>query len=466
MNIAQQWAEFSSALTFDELPSEVVDATKNLLLDYLGVSYGGRHLSPSAETFVDGVRALEGTPPDRGDATVVGTGARMSAGYAALLNGALAHSLDFDDTEMGHPGAPVISVALAAGETVDATGEEFLTSVVAGYEVYCRLARAVNTETHYERGFHPTATCGVFGATAAAGTVRRLDATELTNAFGLNASQASGTHGYIRYGGWNKRAHPGIAAHSAIVATRLAEAGFQGTPEPIQGYRNFLHAYTDDPTPEAATEQLGDTYLLPNTGIKPYPCCRGMHTAVFLAVVLAREESISPNQVERITVEVPSPTVRDLAEPEKTKREPETLVQAQFSLPFGVALAVVRGDAGINVFLDEVDGGYSETVQRVIDTVTVRSSPAINAAASDEGTRPARVVIDTDTARYEQTAEHSPGDPQNPLSPAELRAKFTDLTPTLSQTSCEAVIDCVYDLDSGRLSALTELFADSTPSGQ
>jgi len=169
MTIATEYAEYTIELEYDDVPEEVIDYAKKLTLDAIGISIGARSRAESSDSFVDGVDSLA----DGGEATVFATGERLEPEYAALLNGALIHSLDYDDTHRGashHPGAPVIPAAIATAETVDrhVSGEELLAAIVAGYEVSCRLGQAINPESHYDRGFHGTATCGTFAATAAA----------------------------------------------------------------------------------------------------------------------------------------------------------------------------------------------------------------------------------------------------------------------------------------------------------
>lgn len=463
MSIASEWAEYASELSYEDLSEEVVDHAKTLLLDHLGVAFGGGHYSPSASALIEGVRELDDADASRGEATVVATGEKMTVGNAALLNGSLSHSLDFDDTEIGHPGSSIIPASLAAAEAEDATGRELLTGIVAGYEVYCRLVRAINARlptgedvrTHYDRGFDAAATCGVFGATAAAGSIRGHDADTIEDAFGLNASQASGTHGYIRYEGWNKRAHLGLAAQSATTATSLAGAGFKGISKPVEGYRNFFHAYAVDPTPEEATADLGTEYILPKTGIKPYPCCRGMHTVIDLALDIANERDVGVEEVESVAVEVPSSTVDHLGRPREVKCDPTYLSEAQFSIPFAVSLAVLRKEAGLHAFLDEMEGGYGEDVDRLIDRVSVSSREDLDEMAL-EGKRPATVTVVTESDEYQRSAEQARGDYEKPHPQSRIERKFENLTEELDDSA--AVIDRVDALEDYTVEELLEPF--------
>src|SRR5690606_37824847 len=164
-----------------------------------------------------------------GPASVMGDGKTYSPAVAALLNGALGHSLDFDDTHADsslHPSAPVVPAAFAVGEAVGASGAEVLTAIVAGYEVCCRLGNALDPSSHYARGFHPTATAGTFGAAAAAAKLYRLPAERIATAFGVSGSQAAGSLQFLENGAWNKRFQVGAAAMNGVVAATLAKEGF------------------------------------------------------------------------------------------------------------------------------------------------------------------------------------------------------------------------------------------------
>ena len=172
MSITETYADYCSNLRFEDLPTEVVGYAKRLTLDTVGIMAGAASRADSSAPIIAGVLALNG---DETGATVIATGEQLSPAYAGLLNGTLAHSLDYDDTHRAsslHPGAPVVAAALAAAEREAATGKELLTGIVAGYEVGCRVGMAVNAKSHYARGFHGTATCGTFGATAAAKSVK------------------------------------------------------------------------------------------------------------------------------------------------------------------------------------------------------------------------------------------------------------------------------------------------------
>lgn len=461
MTIATEYAEYVTELEYEDVPEEVRDYAKKLTLDAIGISIGARSRAESSDSFVDGVDSLA----DGGEATVFATGERLEPEYAALLNGALIHSLDYDDTHRAashHPGAPVIPAAIATAETVDrdVDGRELLAAIVAGYEVSCRLGQAVNPESHYDRGFHGTATCGTFAATAAAGKIAGLDAEELENAFGLNGSQAAGSQQYLANGSWNKRAHPGLSAHSAILAVRFAEAGFYGSVAPIEGEDGFLNAYSDDPTPELATEGLGEEFELYRTGIKPYPCCRYMHAPLDGLFELLEGESIDHEDIESATVELAEPGVNLVGRPVEKKRNPESFVDAQFSMHFGVALAAVAGEATVDSFLEHCDS-YGEAFTRIMDATEVRSSEAVNEVYPEKWC--ADVTIETAEETYETYVEYANGEPENRMSWEDEIDKYDELTVDLPEAAAAELKSNVRSLEEVSVGELTAPVVEGAP---
>jgi len=455
MNITTEYAEYVTELAYEDIPGEVLDYAKMLTLDAVGISIGARSRAVSSDSFVDAVDTLA----DGGDATVFATGEKLEPEYAALLNGALIHSLDYDDTHRGashHPGATVIPAAIAVAESVDreVSGKELLTAIVAGYEINCRLGMAINPDSHYGRGFHGTATCGTFAATAAAAKVAGLDAEELTNAFGLNGSQAAGSQQYLANGSWNKRAHPGLAAHSGVLAVTFAEAGFYGSVDPIEGEDGFLNAYSDDPKPELATAGLGERFELHETGMKPYPCCRYMHAPLDGVFEILEGTSFEPEDIERVVVEIAETGVPLIGRPVERKRKPQSFVDAQFSMPFGVALAVIEGEATVDTFIESSESGYSDEFQRIMDVTELTDTERVNEVFPEKWS--AYVTIEAGGETHESYVEYATGEPENRMSWDDAVAKYESLTADLPADAREGFLETIRSLETADVSALTE----------
>ncbi|MDX1745835.1 MAG: MmgE/PrpD family protein [Halobacteriales archaeon] len=408
----------------DGAPSaEVADRLKRHLLDTLGVTIGASAHADSSPAFADGVDRL--AAGGKGEATLLPDGKARPAEHAALRNGIYAHSLDFDDTHREsslHPGAPVIPAALAMAEREGATTSEFLAAVDAGYDIACALGRAVTPDAHYDRGFHITATCGTFGATAAAGVVAGLSAEEFENAFGLNGSQAAGSLQFLSNGAWNKRLHPGLAARRAVTAVTLSQAGVLGAQAPLEGDNGFFVGYTDEPNP-AALDDLADRHAVLETGLKPYPCCRYMHPALDGLVDISN--TVDAEDVEAVRIELPRSGVKLTGDPIDRKRRPDNFVDCQFSMPFGAAVALSEGTAGLEAFLDAQPRLNDPTLTRIMDVTTVEVTEAVQDPFPERWA--ARVVVTADGETHERFVDIARGEPENPLSWAAVEEKFDAL---------------------------------------
>jgi 2-methylcitrate dehydratase PrpD len=268
-------AAYVASLKYGDIPAKVLDRAKVLTLDFLGSAIRARSEAESTPSILKMLEAL--ALDAKGDSTVFGDSKTWTPAVAALLNGALGHSLDFDDTHADsslHPSAPVVPAAFAIGEMVGASGRDVLTAIVAGYEVCCRLGNALDPTSHYARGFHPTATAGTYGAAAAAGKLFGLSEQQLIAAFGVAGSQAAGSLQFLVNGAWNKRYQVGAAAMNGVIAATLARNDFVGATESVEGKHGLLAGYTDDAHPDKAVAELGKTYETMKIGVKPYPSCR------------------------------------------------------------------------------------------------------------------------------------------------------------------------------------------------
>src|SRR3954453_6074252 len=343
MGITATLSQFCAGLRLDRLPPDVVHRARFLVLDLVGNIVRARHDAESTDAFVASVRAMGLAC---GSAGVFGDTARYTPAGAAFLNGALAHSLDFDDTHAAgsmHPGAPVIPAALAAGEMAGAAGADVLAGIVAGYEVTCRTALALPAGEHYDRGFHPTATCGAFGAAAAAARVFGLDADGIEGALGTVLSQCAGSLQFLVNGAWTKRFQVGWAACNGLMAATLVREGFKGAAEALEGRHGFLHAYAPNPKPERVVQDLGSVFELMHTAVKPYPSCRYGHAGIDAALGLRAANDLRPNEITAITLGLPRAGMTLIGQPAERKADPQNLGDGQFSGPFVISAALATG---------------------------------------------------------------------------------------------------------------------------
>ena len=420
MTLAARLAEEVVAIRDAPLPPPVSERATALLRDWVAVTLGG-----SCEESTVVVRRGLAALGVAGTGTVLGASDRLAAPHAALANGAAAHALEMDDTHQGgaiHLGATVFSAALAAAELHDARGATVLAAAVAGYEVAARLAMALDPAAHYRRGFHPTGTCGAFGAAAAAGAVLGLGADGVAAALGIAGSQAAGSMEFLADGAWTKRLHPGWAACAGLHAAALAGAGFRAPATAIEGRFGFLHAYSD--AASTAPILASDGYELMRTSIKPHACCRYMQGPIDAVLALRAAHDVDPDAVERIEVGMLDAGFAIVCEPADAKRRPASVVDAQFSLPFGIAIALARGVASPDEFAGA--SGAEPAVRRLMDRVVAVRDAALDARFPRAWPCWVRILL-TGGRALEARVDHPRGDPENFPTLAELDVKFRTL---------------------------------------
>lgn len=426
-------SEYVVNLSYGDLPLEVPERAKQLTIDLVGSIIRAGEEADSTPSMLGMLKGLGLDAP--GNLTVFGLKRGYIAATAALLNGFLGHSLDFDDTHADsslHPSAPVVPAAIAAAEMTGASGKDLLAAIVAGYEVCCRLGNALDPTAHYARGFHPTATAGTFGAAAAAGKLLGLDAVGMASAFGVAASQAAGSLQFLVNGAWNKRYQVGAAAMNGLIAATLAKEGFLGAAEAIEGKHGFLKGYTDNPRTERAIAGLGTVYETMNIGMKPYPACRYTHAAVDGLLALRKEKGLSPTDIIDVTVGLHRNGITLVGAPIEEKKRPRSVVEGQFSMPFAAAVALHQGGFGWD---DYALLGNSE-----IDAIAAR----VNVQQDDrlEGLRHpfgARISVRTADGTYDRHIADPSGEPETFPDTREIEAKFMTLSRPVLKNAASAL---------------------------
>ncbi len=447
--ITQTLARFASNVSYEDLSPEVVDWAKYLCLDFAGVTLNGSGTDSATAV----VKALEDVGRT-GPSAIVGTNKRVLPEYAAMANGTAFHSIEMDDVNNEaslHPGVVAFPTALAMADIAPVTGKEFISAVVAGYDVIVRLGRALKPKEHYGRGFHPTGTCGAFGGAAVAARLLGLQGDDYTHALGIAGSQAAGSMEYLAQGAWTKRLHPGWASHSGIWAALLARAGYTGPTTIFEGRDGFLSAYSGDPDPSLVLKDLGEEYLLTQTGIKPHACCRYNQGPIDCLLDIGQANDFQPMEIEEVKIGVLSQGMRLVAEPVDSKRNPKSVVDMQFSMHFAAAVALSYGSAS----LSEYTLGVPERpeVRHIMDRVECVTDPKLDAQTPKLFPAWAEVrTTDGRTMRSELT--YPKGDPENPVTWDEMQNKFKLLSaPVISnqrQQEIMATVDSLEQLDDVR----------------
>jgi len=456
-SLIQQLADLAERSSYDALPTEVQVSVKQRVLDSLGVSLAALRLDTSQHA-IDWVHARGGVE----QAHIIGDDRRVPATGAAFTNGVLAHSLDYDDTHLPsilHPSSSVVPAALAVGEQVSASGPQVAAAVAVGLEVCVRVGQAgydarTNRNIYFDRGQHATSICGTLGAATAAAMLHGLDVEGIGNAIAVSCSMASGIIEANRGGGTVKRLHCGWAAQAGVSAAELVVHGFTGPPTALEGRFGLFQAFLGEGDEQAVSSGLGVHWLVPEIFFKPYPANHFSHTVVDAAAELARG-GLTPEQIDGVTIHLPSAIVHTLGEPIEVKRKPQTAYQAQFSGPYAFTVGILGGH-GLGAGLED----YSDTLaaeprrQEIMAKVSVVGSDRLDAIYPMQF--PA--VIDVRLRDgSERTAEvlTNLGGPLRPLSDAQLAQKFrANAEGRIGAPAADALVEAL-----GRLETIDDIGA-------
>ena len=441
--ITRTLAKFASNVNYEDLPPDVVDRAKYFCLDFAGVTLNGS-TTDSAKAVV---RALDDVGRS-GPSTIVGTNKRALPEYAAMANGTAFHSIEMDDVNNEaslHPGVVAFPTALAMADIAPVSGKDFISAVVAGYDVIIRLGRALKPKEHYGRGFHPTGTCGAFGGAAVAARLLGLQGDDYTHALGIAGSQAAGSMEYLAQGAWTKRLHPGWSAHSGIWAALLARAGYSGPTTILEGRDGFLNAYSGDPDPSLVLKDLGEEYQVTRTSVKPHACCRYNQGPIDCLLEIGKSNDFQAMDIEEVKIGVLSQGMRLVAEPVEAKRNPESVVDMQFSMPFAAAVALSYGSASLNEYAIGIPD--RPAVRHIMDRVQCVTDPKLDAQTPK--LFPAWAEVRTSNGRTMRSELTYPkGDPENPVTWDEMRTKFNLLSaPVISSQRQKEIISAIDSLE-------------------
>lgn len=422
-DFAETLARFASELSLGTLPASAIAAAKANVFDTLVCAAAGSSAPAVSETR-DLASEWGGAP----QATVLVFGDKLPAHHAAWVNGTMAHARDYDDTHDAavlHAGVSVVPAALAAAELAGGvSGADLIAGVAAGLETICRLGVATRISI-VDSGFMYTPLFGHFAATVAAARVLKLDVAQTVNALGIAYSQVSGNHQVTRDAALTKRMQPGFAAMSALLSVQLAKKGIRGVQATFEGADGFLRVYLRGKCDvDVLRDRLGERYEFTQLSYKPYPCCRFNHNAI--SAVLALRESLDnrTDGVRRIRVGLNKQAYEAVCTPVEMRKAPSTIVQAQFSIPYAVAAAMVDGCVTLSHFTEaslqrqdilalaqKVEGYVDEEIERT----------------SGRNVTPAAVHVEMEDGNTLSLRVDTPlGHPSRPMSTADFDAKAQD----------------------------------------
>ena len=443
-SLSRTIAEFSEHVCYEDIPARVRRFAKFHILDVVGVSLAAVHYDFA-------YRALAGTAgtAGRGDCTVIGLDARLPLKDAALVNGILAHGLDYDDSHPGgpvHPSASAFPCALGLGEYLDRSGQELVTAYLLGVEVATRLGIAAHGSMH-KSGFHTTGIAGHLGCAVAAGRLFNLNAHQLTSAQGLAGSTASAIGEFRAEGAWSKRMHAGWAAAGGIAAASLARSGFIGPQRVYEGsdglFRSHAGVYLSEVNLAAMTSELGDAWRAEEVAVKPFPICHILHACVDAALVLRKRHGLAADDIVEARALLHPDTFNRVCEPQDMRRRPASEYVAKFSVFFTIAAALVRGKCGFAELEPEVIGDAQ--ILSLAERVTYAADPNSRYPDYFSG----GIVI---RLRDGQILEHlepvNRGAGERALTEDEIAAKFMDNAQlVVSRARAECIRDCIIDID-------------------
>jgi len=451
--ISQKFADFIARLVYSDFNDEGINAAKEAVLDFFAVAIAGFRKARLAKMLIDCTLPME----DKAESTILGMNKKISALHAALINGTSGHSLDLDDGHrqaLGHPGVCVVPAALALAESIGSSGQQLLTAIVAGYEIFIRIARSMNPAL-FSRGFHTTGVCGTMAAAATAAKILALNPKKIGATLGIAATQSAGLLVVIHSGQMMKPLNAGKAAYNGVLSALLAQLGADGPQSVIEEKDGFGQAFAGKWDPAAMLSNLGVQFSIGECYRKLYPSCRHSHAAIDAALFLSKTEKIPAQRIQKIIVTT-YPAALKLTQKEKM---PADEPAARFNLAFAVSLALVKGRAGLAEF--SMKSTSDPQIQQLFEKVDFISDPSFE--SKTENFRGAELeIIFNDNTVVKHRVLLPKGEPENPATPDDLEEKFKSCIEDFwAGQKTAAVMQAIRDLDQiDDIRTLTELIRE------
>lgn len=417
-----QLANYISEISPEKISKEALNKAKELFLDTVGVMIFGSDLE-SSKIVLNHFISVGGAE----ESGVICSNIKLPAANAAFVNGTMAHSFDYDDDWAAcHIACCVIPAAFAVAQRTKASINDFLGSIVIGYDVTVRLAQTLDGYNLYAMGFHPTSICGTYGAFSAVSKLLKLSSKEITNGFGIAASFISGSLEWLEDGSMTKRFHGGKAASEGIISAFLAKNGFTGPRTIFEGKDGIFKMFNAQRDHSLLVEDLGSRFDILKTFTKLYPCCTCNAPIIDAILDLKKECNFGADEIERIDVQLRKTCMYLVGEPLDKKQNPQNVLEAQMSAPYCVAAAVIDGELFPRQFTQQkVDDPEIKRLAKKVNTVW---NPVFDI---NEPPRPipANVKIKLKNATtLEKTVRYQKGTPSNPFTKKELKDKFLGCT--------------------------------------
>jgi len=441
MSIAKELADFICTTRFPDLPPRVVQTAKECLLDIIGGTLGGTSY-PDVLGVTNAIEKYD----YQSECVIWGTNKRMSLFNATIINGITSHATEMDDvhkTAKIHAGTALIPAAVTFGEVLNSSGKDLILAVALGYEVALRCGIGIGATSHRQRGWNATGTCGVFGAAVATAKLLGLEAEKMTSAIGIAGMQSSGLWAYTEDGASCKKFIAGKSAYGGLIATIMAAGGMTGPSYIFEAEDGGLFpAASDDYSYDIVTEGLGETWEILNVDRKPFACARSMHPSIDAIIQLQNKYNIVPEDIKQIHIETYEVAVKQCAFTDK----PKNVSEAQFCIPYGVAVALYDKCAGIEQFTS--DRIRDDRVLNLAKRVQVYATPAFtNEYPKNWGCK--LNILTYSGQSLQKHIVNAKGDHDNPLTFDDLVAKFkASANKSIPEPRHNLIIDMIMQLES------------------
>ncbi len=413
-------ASFVAGLSYNALPSEVVQKAKHCLMDTLGAALAGSN-TPEARI---AKRMAEKLGQKKETTLFTGKG-KVGALEGALANGIMSHALELDDGNryaQGHPGVAVIPAVLALGEKEKVKGKDLIAPIVAGYEVFGRVGAGCNP-SHFNRGFHTTGTCGTFAAAAACARLLKLNESKTVSTLGIAGSQAAGLFAFMADGTMTKTLHAGKAAQNGILSAYLAKEGFTGPAFILEDKRGFYKAFADSCTPDRVVQGLGEKYEIMTTYVKFHASCRHSHPAVDAILETLARAPVKADEIEKVNVHTYTIAAKLI-----DGKQVSTPISGKMSLPYSAAVAILYGKVGLGEFKPRVMSDPS--VLGLMEKIDVYADPELDRLVPDHRGARAEFIL-KDGRKLNSEVLDAKGEPENPGGASDIYDKFRMLAGTV-----------------------------------
>lgn len=430
-SMSESISEYLSQLTYNDIPRDMKQKIKCLILDYLGVAARGS-LSHSGRIAIQHALDQRSEP----SATVIGAKTKASPMLAAFANAISSHSIELDDVDdlaLFHFSPSVVSAALATGEKEGSSGQDLLAAVYAGCEIMERMSNVMNPALR-NRGFHTTPVCGSVGAAVSAGKLMRLNHEKMAHSMALAGAQSSGLMEF--YGqSLQKRFNTGPPARNGVVAAEMARLGFTGCSRIFEGSKGLFRAFSDNPDTSVFLEGLRQSFPV-HIDFKPYSSARPIHNGVDCALSVRSQSGFKVNDIQGITI-YRHPDWVDYHQ----VYDPKNINEAQVSMPYSVAVAFKTGDAFLDQYTPELF--RDPEIKRLMRCIKIEADGDLPRGVS------CLMVVDTTGGKsYKAQVDYPKGSEENPFTEEELVAKFKKLsTELISAADAELVTDQIFSLD-------------------